>query len=159
MCITGHTELVLYRITERHEKSSLKLTHVPWNFRITNSLYIAFQNIIQAKISHHGVTFTPILVLDGHNRCLSVVHLNLCTSQSSYEKEFWPHPTSTAREIFGGWRHIIGSAHVKYDVESVFPVRSMLIVEQPISWVVCLQAKDRYPAVGHSNCVLKHGVH
>jgi hypothetical protein len=139
VCITGRPELgkvkemVLFRITEREGKSELKLIHIPWNFRITNSLYIAFQNIIQAKISRRGVTFTPILVLYDHNRCLSVVHSNLCISHSSYEKEFWPHPISTAREITGGCRHIIGSAHVKYDVESVCPVRDMLIVEQPIS--------------------------
>jgi hypothetical protein len=35
---------------------------------------------------------------------------------------------------------------------------SVVLTRSRLTWIVCLEAKDRYPPVGHSNCVLKHGV-
>jgi hypothetical protein len=139
MCLIRRTELgdeklmVSFRITEREVTFELKSTHILWNSIIMNFSCTAFQNVIHAKISYHGVSSPPLLVLDGHDRCLSIADSNFHTARSSYEEEFWSHPTSAAREIFGGCGHIVGSAYVKYDVESIRPVWDMLVVEQPIS--------------------------
>jgi hypothetical protein len=149
--ITGRAELgddrqmISIRIIKGEESSPPGISTHPLKLQNCEFLIFCVSENISGQNFLPTVEFVspppPLLVLDCHDRWLCAAHSILRTSHSSYQKEFWSHPTPTSREIFWGRWQIVGSANVKYDVKSIRPVRYMLILEQPIT---CKAVKITY---------------